>query len=165
MDGHLSASHHRLPGGLEAHNPENLARLTLAQIVPEEDFAYYVSKPGGHILRFQGPSGLWYHTGRAEPQKYAGHYVNVYTDKHGIEQVAFLCAYLKRMPLAEICLAHYMSFRTDEMNTWTRAVVSKIQPSLIPKGLVGTLGGWDPQAHLTDYWRNYDFALPHNKPY
>jgi hypothetical protein len=133
--GHGSAPSHRLPGGDEAHNPENQSRLKLRDLVPRDEFLEYVSDPGGYMLWFQGPSGLWYTSGRTPSDRVPGHFVHVWDEKYGRE-IAWLCMPLyTQHPLASIAQSHYLAVTTTEAECWGLAVVSLIEEDLVPDAL------------------------------
>lgn len=136
ITGHGSYPSHRLDGGKEEHNPENSARLILRRVVSEEQFSDYVAKPGGAVMWSQGPSGLWYASGRPETDTLAGHFIHCYKEKKG-EEVAWLCLPLSdgTAPLATIVLAHYLKCTLDEKGAWRESTVSTLKIKLVPPGL------------------------------
>jgi hypothetical protein len=122
--GHGSAPSHRLRGGDEHHNPENVGRFYLQKLVSEEQFKEYTRLPGGANMWFQGPSGMWYETGRND-RAIAGHYVQAALERQG-RKVLVLCLPPARytMPLVDIVVMHYLFLTTDEERAWRTSSIS-----------------------------------------
>jgi hypothetical protein len=113
--GDPSARNHRLVLGDERHNPENLARLTLRDVLPAKLFDAYVSAPGGHHFLVKGTSGLSYAVGRRT--RFPTHFIRAYHDR---QYAADLCIVLKKSaPLATMVLAYYCLITSDEEQVWS----------------------------------------------
>lgn len=135
---------HRVPGGDEKHNPENVMRLALEKAIPQAEFQRYVSKRGGHQIWFQGASGLWYCSGRTPVMHYVGHYVEVFQER-GYDELkkenllATLCLPPKEpVPLAGVVMTHYLSVTSDELYAWGVAASTLFNKKPIPKALLAT---------------------------
>lgn len=127
--GHGSQASHRLAGGDEHHNPENKGRLALRSMVSNDKFEEYVSKPGGHFMWFQGPSGLWYTTGRNMDRAQAGHFVYCYLTKTDpLHPAAALCLppVEQTIPLVDIVIMHYLFLTSQEDKAWGTAALTVI---------------------------------------
>jgi hypothetical protein len=113
--GRLNPSH-RLRGGDERHNPENLARLTMREMLNPEQFADYVRRPGGATFETTTASGVTYRFGRiCHP---AGHFIDV---RVGHTHVCNLCMPTRRThALATMVMAQHLLITADEEAAWKK---------------------------------------------
>lgn len=109
---------HRLIGGDERHNPENLARLALSKVIPEEDFQKFIDT---RICWFQGPSGYWYTAGHIAGSGNVGQGLHVHATKGG-KPFFYACWAMKdnAYPLSDVMLSYYTYIHAYEKQFWKR---------------------------------------------